>query len=356
MNSISGLRAKPRHLKAFIRHNSLKKLRNFILLNHEYKKHSLALNVFPFILNIEPTNVCNLRCPLCPTGAGNYGRPKGRMGFQDFKRIIDVTGDYLYEVNLFNWGEPLLNTEVLQMAQYAQEHNISSCISSNLTVLAEESAEVLVRSGLDHLILSIDGLTQETYQQYRVGGDFEKVIENVRQIVAWKKRLHSSSPFVEWQFLVFKHNKHETEKVERFAKALGVNGVVIRNSEIVSIDGTNSDQSKKLVLEDEERKQFYEEKIGKGKPCNFLWHTITINHDGGVSPCCLAYKKESDFGNFFSTCDFFGEIWNNAQFQSARRIFRDAELSSDQEIICNSCYIANNFIKTRRKTPGMRRG
>jgi MoaA/NifB/PqqE/SkfB family radical SAM enzyme len=349
INSVSGLRAKPRHLMAFTRHNSVKKLRNFLQLNLECRKRKYVLKALPFILAVDPTNICNLKCPLCPTGAGDYGRLKGRMKFQDFQRIIDEIGNYLYEVNLFNWGEPLLNKDIFQMAHYAHEHNISTCISTNLNVLTDGGAEALVRSRLDYLILSIDGLTQETYGKYRVGGDFDLVIENVKQIVAWKERLRSSLPFIEWQFLVFKHNQHETDKVERFAKALGVNGIFIKNSEMVSVDGPISDQSRELALKDEERKQYYEEKIGKGKSCDFLWYTIIINHDGGVSPCCLAYKEEGDFGNLFSEGHTLREIWNNTKFQAARSIFSKGNLPLEENIICNSCVITKDFIQERPK-------
>lgn len=344
----SGLTVRPRGLRVFVKYNSIKKLRNILLSNLELRQHRVALSTFPFSLCIDPTNMCNLRCPLCPTGTGEYGRPKGMMKFQEFKKVIDEIGSYLYNVSLFNFGEPLLNKEIYRMVRYAHEHRIGSSISTNLTVLTDESAEALVRSGLDHLYLSIDGLTPETYSKYRVGGDFDRVIENLKKVVDWKESLRSSSLFIEWQFLVFKHNEHEASRVERFAKALGANGVTIRNA-IMSTDNRVVNEAKGWLLEGEEREKYYTESPGGGRACDWLWHTIVINHDGGVSPCCYAYQKEHDFGNFFSENSSLRQIWNNANFQAARRIFREAKLPSDQDILCNSCWIANDFIQARKK-------
>ncbi len=345
----SGLTIGRKGLRAFRKYNSITKLRNILLSNLELRQRRVALSTFPFSLFIDPTNICNLSCPLCPTGAGDYGRPKGMMKFQEFKKIIDEIGSYLYDVNLYNFGEPLLNKEIYRMVRYAHEHRICTCISTNLTVLTDESAKALVRSGLDHLILSIDGLTPETYSKYRVGGDFNEVIENLRRVVDWKERLQSSSPFIEWQFLVFKHNEYEANRVEQFARGLGANGVIIRNASM-STDNRVVNEAKEWLVEGEERGKYYTGGLGGGKLCDWLWHTMVINHDGGVSPCCLVYKKEDDFGNFLSGGCSLWEIWNNTKFQAARRIFREAKLPSDKDISCNSCWIAKDFIRACKKT------
>lgn len=345
----SGLPVRPKALRAFGKYNSIKKLRNLLLLTLEFRQRRIAPSAFPIICQVDPTNICNLRCPLCPTGTGDYGRPKGMMNLQKFKEIIDEIGSYLYEINLYNFGEPLLNKEVFQMARYAHDHNILTCINTNLTVLTDEGAEALVRSGLDHVILSIDGLTPETYSKYRVGGDFDRVISNLKRVVDWKERLRSSSPFIEWQFLVFKHNEHEASRVEQFARSLGANGVIIQNAGM-STDNRVVNEAKEWLLEGKERGKYYTYSLGGGRACDWLWYTIVINHDGGVSPCCLAYKKEGDFGNFLTDSSSLREIWNNAKFQAARRIFREAKLSSDQDILCNSCWIAKDFIQACKKT------
>lgn len=346
---LSGLRTNPRNLRAFVHHNSIKKLRNFMLANLEFRRREVALKSLPVTLFVEPTNLCNLRCPLCPTGAGEYGRPRtNKMSVRDFERIIDEIGDYLYWVNLFNFGEPLLNKDVPLMIGYAHEKGVSTCISTNGMLVDDQMAEALVRSKLDCLTFSIDGLTPETYSKYRVGGNFDKVIENLKRVVEWKRKLDSSLPFIEWQFLVFKHNQHEVGKVERFARALGANGTYIRNAS-TSTDTENRDEALKLTLSGEERKKYPEAAIGWGKVCDFLWFTITVNNDGGVSPCCLAYNKDDDFGNFFNQDSSLREIWNNDDYIVARRIFRDGRLPLEKDIICNTCSIANGFLQSKIK-------
>jgi MoaA/NifB/PqqE/SkfB family radical SAM enzyme len=283
---------------------------------------------------------------LCPTGAGEHGRPISKMDFSDFRKIIDAIGNYLYEVNLFDFGEPFLNEELPLMIEYAHKKNISTCIGTNVTLLDDRISEFLVKSGLDHLSISIDGLSSETYSKYRVGGDFRKVIENLKCIVNWKRKLNSPLPFIEWQFLVFKHNQHEVEKVKHFARALGADGVYIRSAR-VGADVRNRDKNLCWTLEPGEklRKKYPEEEIGGGRACDFLYFTFTLNPEGGVSPCCLAYKKEEDFDNLYQERSSFQEVWNNDKFKAARSIFHERRLSSREEVVCNACHVTKDFLQ-----------
>ena len=351
VKTVSGMgMIKAKDLRAFTKYNSVKKLKNLLLLITELRYRRTRLNSFPILLTVDPTNICNLHCPLCPTGKGEFGRPKGMMKLGEFKGIIDQIGDYLYEVNLYNWGEPLLNKEVFSMVSYAHEHNIFTCISTNLTYLPEENAEALVRSELDHLIVCIDGLDSQTYSKYRVGGDFEQVIENLKRLVDLKRRLRSRFPFIDFLFLCFKHNQHKVDKVERFAKALGADGVTIKRGGLIATEldinpATNMENLNWVVRES--LPQISDEGMLSGKKsCDFLWYTLIINWDGGVSPCCYTYKEEDDFDNFFSGSSF-REIWNNAKFVAARSLFSEMRLGSRQDVVCNKCYVAKDFIRVK---------
>jgi MoaA/NifB/PqqE/SkfB family radical SAM enzyme len=126
------------------------------------------------------------------------------MSFDNFRRIIDELGAYLYRVDLHNWGEPLLNDEIYRMISYARARNIEVRVSSNLNVIDQVKAEKLVKSGLDVLIVSLDGASQETYMQYRVGGRFDKVLNSIKMVTEIKKELSASKPFIIWQFLVMR--------------------------------------------------------------------------------------------------------------------------------------------------------
>jgi hypothetical protein len=142
---------------------------NFCINNYQMSTKKSRILGYPTHMTVDVTNICNLRCPLCPTGVGAPGREKGSMSFSLFKKIIDETGKYLISIDLFNWGEPLLNKETYKMIAYANKKHIVTSVSTNFNFLSEKLAEQLILSGLDILILSIDGASQESYEQYRVG-------------------------------------------------------------------------------------------------------------------------------------------------------------------------------------------
>ncbi len=343
MERAIGFRVSGWAVRSFTKYSSARKLRNLLLINRELNQGCIAPAGYPFVLTVDPTNVCNLRCPLCPTGAREFGRPKGKMTLEQFRIVIDQIGDYLYGVALFHFGEPLLNSDVPGMVEYAHRHNIATSISSNFTVVTKEMTEALVKSQLDHLKLSIDGLSPESYCQYRVGGSFEKVIENVKMLVETRKRLHSHYPVIEWQFLVFKHNCHEAAKVKEFVKSLGIDKVTVMPGN-AGTDIKNRDERSQYVLSREERSK-YAKTPQSGRICNFLWYTFTVNYDGGVAPCCFAYEQKDDFGNFFLEIPQFKAMWNNDRFKAARAIFRQARLPAGEDIICNECIVAKEYVQ-----------
>ena len=172
----NGLLKKILQTYVFNKYIGLKKLSNFFVIGiqHQFLKNSKIVG-YPTRLVIDPINLCNLKCPLCPTGQGKTGQPKGRMKLSDFKKIIDELGDYLYEIDLFNWGEPFLNNKIYEIINYAHQKRIQVNISSNLSSFDKKNAKKLVESGLDNLIVSLDGASQESLTKYRCGGDFEKI-------------------------------------------------------------------------------------------------------------------------------------------------------------------------------------
>jgi MoaA/NifB/PqqE/SkfB family radical SAM enzyme len=167
----------------FSKYVTPKKLLNAIAVYLQYLLKTERIIGYPIKIYVDPASVCNLKCPLCPTGNGDKSRSKGFMKFEAFKKIIDEVKDYVIQVDLYNWGEPLLNKEIFKMVEYAHKLGIRTRISTNLTILSESAVENMINSGLDELIASIDGASEETYQKYRVGGSFEKVIENLKLIL-----------------------------------------------------------------------------------------------------------------------------------------------------------------------------
>jgi MoaA/NifB/PqqE/SkfB family radical SAM enzyme len=335
----------------FNRHVTFKKLYNlfFILMNHYFFK-TKTVSAFPIKLVIDPTDNCNLNCPLCPTGMNRKGRARGFMDIEKYKIIINENYNYLFGIDLYNWGEPLLHKEIFEMASYAQEKNISVTISSNLNYLTDDMAEKAVMSGLDKLIVSIDGASGAAYSQYKRGGQLHTVLDNARKIINYKNLHNSKRPVMVWQFLVFRHNEHEIEQAGQMAQETGFNKFIVKYM--------RSDMGRELYISDKEKisesikwlpsndslsRYDYNKERKKFRPknCLFLWTHGVINWDGSVSPCCAVYDESKDFGNAFDE-ESFMKVWNNHRFQAAREQVKNKIMHDDS--VCSYC-LKNGFIE-----------
>lgn len=186
----------------------------------------------PVSISFEPTTSCNLRCPECPSGLRAFTRPTGMLQQDFFRKTIDeIHRELLYLIFYFQ-GEPYLNPAFLDMVKYAGDKGIYTATSTNAHYLTSENARKTVESGLDRLIISIDGTTQDVYEQYRVGGNLNKVIEGAKQIVHWKKELNSKKPFIFFQFLVVKPNEHQIEAIQQLAAEIGVEEVRFKTAQV----------------------------------------------------------------------------------------------------------------------------
>ncbi|MBT3985306.1 radical SAM protein [archaeon] len=329
----------------FNRGFTIKKFLNFVLIYSQMKifKNSRVYGK-PYRLIIDPVNICNLKCSLCPTGANSPGRKKCSMKFEEFKKIIDEMGDYLYSIDLYNWGEPFLNKDIFKMIRYARRKNIIVHISSNLNIFDEKNAEKLVDSRLDYLVVSLDGGSQETYEQYRIGGNFDQVIKNIKLVVQKKKEKKSKFPVICWQLLVMKQNEGELEKVKKMAKEIGVDILDFKpiradlGHEVLKSDKEKYDSAKEFLPEDEKLSRFdYNKKKRSNKVtnCLYLWSSMTINPDGGVSPCCSTYEDVFDFGNILT--DGFKKVWNNENYVESRKLIAKGK-EPKVKTVCYSCY------------------
>src|ERR1700750_3269620 len=191
---------------------------------------------YPVSISFEPTTSCNLRCPECPSGLRAFTRPTGMLKKDFFTETIDqLSKELLYLVFYFQ-GEPYLNPDFLDMVKYASQKKIYTATSTNAHYLTDANAKRTIESGLDRLIISIDGTTQDVYSQYRVGGQLHKVIEGARNIVKWKKELNSKKPFVFFQFLVVKPNEHQIEEIKQLAKEVGVDEVRFKTAQVYDFE------------------------------------------------------------------------------------------------------------------------
>jgi radical SAM protein with 4Fe4S-binding SPASM domain len=306
---------------------------NFLKTGYSFLYSSITgkpdIKSMPVSVSVELTNNCNLRCPQCFSGSGQMLRKRGFMEVDLFKRVMQDLDPYLYNVNLYFQGEPMLHPLFFSFLPDSQKTN--TVVSTNAHFLSEDSSARIVRSGLRKLIISLDGLDQETYSEYRVNGDVKKVIEGVRNISAAKKR-YSSSLKIELQFLVNKFNEHQVPAIRTLAKSVHAN-LSLKSMQIID----KADISSWLPSKQRFRRYrleggAYELKSSLPDRCARLWFNPVITWDGKVVPCCFDKDAEYIMGDLKK--DSFREIWEGPKY----RIFRKSILTGRHMIdMCRNC-------------------
>jgi radical SAM protein with 4Fe4S-binding SPASM domain len=301
----------------------------------KWTKNSIQWGL-PVSVSFEPTTSCNLRCPECPSGLRAFTRPTGALENDFFRETLDqLSRDLVYLIFYFQ-GEPYLNPEFLEMVQYATKKGIYTATSTNAHYLNDNNAKRTVESGLDRLIISIDGTTQEVYEQYRVGGNLSKVKEGAANIVKWKKILKSRTPLIIFQFLVVRPNEHQLEEARKLAKEIGVDQVRFKTAQVYDFENDPN----QLIPLNEKYSRYRKNKAGAGveikntlqNHCWRLWHASVITWDGLVVPCCFDKDALHRMGDLKGKP--FKEIWQNREYKK----FRDQILESRKNIdICSNC-------------------
>ncbi len=288
----------------------------------------------PVSITFEPTTSCNLRCPECPSGLREFTRPTGMLENDFFRKTVDEVYTEISYLIFYFQGEPYLNPKFLEMVKYASSKNIYTATSTNAHYLDDANARKTVESGLDRLIVSIDGTTQETYQQYRIGGDLKKVIEGTENVIKWKKELKSRTPHVIFQFLVVQPNEHQIKDVEVLAKKIGVDEVRFKTAQMYDYVNGNA-----LIPTIEKYSRYRKRSDGKYEiknemlnHCWRLWHSTVITWDGLVVPCCFDKDAKHQLGDLKNMS--FRELLQSEKYYN----FRASVLRSRAEIdICKNC-------------------
>lgn len=325
-------------LRSIIKKTSIKRTFNISkVLSGYYWSHLTKTEKqlgLPISVSIEPTTSCNLRCPECPSGLRSFTRPTGMLQQALFEKVIDQLAPSLSYLTFYFQGEPYLHPQFLPMVKYASAKGIYTATSTNAHYLKDEAAEQTIISGLDKLIISIDGTSQETYQSYRIGGDLSKVIEGTKNIITWKRKLKSSTPHVVFQFLVVKPNEHQIPEVYRLAKELGVDEVKLKTAQIYDFENGSplipmQDKYARYRLMSDGK---YAIKNSLDNSCWKMWHSCVITWDGKVLPCC--FDKDAQYVMGDLTKQSFKEIWFGEKYQQ----FRATLFKSRSEIeMCKNC-------------------
>lgn len=284
----------------------------------------------PYHVVVDPASTCNLRCPLCVQATDPNGRRRQVMEPSTFHRLLNSVSMAAIRLDLFNWGEPLLNPHLTEFVRAANEFGLHTRVSTNLSLpLNRSELEALVASGLRCLVVSIDGATQQVYEKYRRRGELALVLRNLQLLIDVRAELGLLRPIIEWQFLALRHNVHELETAAALARDIGVDvfryggarGTMAtkvtrsiqenyRSSQHILLDGAHP-----LSEYDADGNKRWE---GELEGCRWLWGKLAVQADGGVSPCWSAWFSRFDHGNVRD--GDVGDIWNSEPFQTARHI------------------------------------
>ena len=287
----------------------------------------------PLFVSVEPANVCQLRCPACPVGLRNFEKPIANsqklMSKQVWQRTLSEVAKTAWVIQFYFQGEPLLNKDLPQMIREAHEAGLYTIVSTNAQALTETLAEQLVASGLNRIIISMDGLTDESYSAYRVGGSLEKCKEALRFL---RKAKISRSPIIELQVLRLRTNEHEWAEFRRVYKSLGADRLVFKTAQLYDYaDGhplmpSDPQYSRYLVGKDG---HYHRRPLGKG--CWRVWSGVVVTTNGDVLPCCYDKAHAHAYGNIMNTR--MRDLFTNDKAMS----FRKAAMQQTPQI-CQECW------------------
>jgi len=298
--------------------------RDLILSSFSALAKSEKVRGRPVHLTIEPTNVCDLRCPVCETGAGILKREKGYISLDNFKLIIDKLGEHVNTLFFYFMGEPFLNKNAYEMISYASQRGIfvSTCTNGHFV-----DSKAIIESGIGHIGFEIGGITQKTHEIYRVRGNLSQTLDNLVATIEEKRKHPHCKTMVTVGLIVMRHNEHEVEDFLKLAQEIGVD-----NASIVSPCVRTMEQGEKFLPKDDKYWLYDKQAFDKGilRPklipnnrCDWLYYSSTIQWNGDVVPCCRDAQGDYVMGNLFEQ-DFY-EIWNGEKFREFRRKVNTAQ-------------------------------
>ena len=291
-------------------------------------------NAKPFSFSIEPTTACNLGCPECPSGLKQFTRATGKLDLYLHERMLNQIKKTAFYINYYFQGEPFLHPQFLELIKQAKQKKIYTSTSTNAHFIDKKKAKEIVESGLDRMIISIDGLTQETYEQYRIHGKLSKVLEGTKHLLEAKKTVKSQTPHLIFQFLAVAPNEHEIDQVFELGKKMEIDEVRIKTAQLYDYENGNP-----LMPKNEKYNRYRLGKDGKYRiknrmlnECWRMWTSAVLTWDGKVVPCCFDKDATHQLGDV-SKQDF-SEIWNHPKYVAFRK---QVFTGRDQIEICKNC-------------------
>jgi radical SAM protein with 4Fe4S-binding SPASM domain len=339
-----------RHIRSHESESFTLRFKNILAVYRYYLFLITKKAPLPRLIFIDPINICQLKCPLCPGGTETMNYERKAMSIETFRTIVDKI-PFIKGIGLLNWGEPFLNQDIFKMIRFATERHIKVWTHSNFNFLKNDDFFIdIVQSGLDWLAISLDGASQESYSKYRAGGDFGLVITNIKKLVEAKSKLKREKPDIIWKFVVNRFNEHEIDKAKIMANDLKIKFSIMQMGLADDLPDFNPestiDERKKYWLPKEKK---YIRRCYSGEYkyplfpniCSQLFYQLVVAPDGKVFPCCWLADKENVFGDLLS--DSFEHIWNNEKYLNSRLAFLRKDFSPDVQTVCFTC---KNFRKS----------
>jgi pyruvate-formate lyase-activating enzyme len=337
-------------------HNALRAFR-------QRRRRDIRLGATPIDLTIDMTTVCQLHCPHCATGFGSLRRDKLVMKTAMYDTLLRGLGDGCFAISYFSNGEPILNRNLAPLLSRTRHQEIFSAISTNLSIkMSEEKLTDIIKCGLGMIIVSLDGATPETYQQYRRGGDFDLVVDNMRRLISLKKKLRLTYPLIEWRFLRFKHNEHEEKQVRALAKAWRVDllefwpGAAPREGSVrhrgvfaataplrgaplsgPALGRLMKQQARERILARLVPEWTAGANVGHTQvtpKCDWLYFSGMAYPDGRLGPCCVLSNADTDFVDSVARYPSVADAFNSDKHVASRRMFVTGERAGTA---CDRC-------------------
>ena len=268
------------------------------------------------------------------------GAGGGLLTMELFHRILDDVKEHAHTMQFYFQGEPLLNKQLPEMIAMAHQVGLYTIVSTNAQALSRSTAEALVKSGLSHIIVSIDGFSEESYAAYRVGGSLHKALEGLQHLANAKAELHSRIR-IELQVLRLRSNEHEWDWIKKNYKKLGATHLVFKTAQLY-----NFEHGHPLMPTDERYSRYRKTADGTYvhkkfsrlsplafnlSPCKRLWSGCVITTPGDVLPCCYDKDHRHTLGNI--TTHSLSEIFHSNKANTLRKHILKGNLPE----MCKNC-------------------
>jgi radical SAM protein with 4Fe4S-binding SPASM domain len=318
-----------------VRRMSLAKRVNLLKAGGNLVRRRLAPWSWPLHLNIELTNYCNLRCPICPTGAGEMSRPPRAIDVALFERLMAEVGPHLLTASLWGWGEPLLHPRLADILRVARKYPVATLLSTNGQKLHDDRIiDTLIAYPPTFLIVAIDGLTDETNSRFRTGARLEPILSGVRRLAEIKRKNNLKLPVLHMRYIPMKHNEHEVPLLSDFARENKFDLVTIRTLSIIDAP----EQPHRELIPDAQELRAYEYENGKRVHrgdfvCMEPFWFPSVFTDGAVVSCDQDYNAQQPLGMLSGDVSF-ADVWSSRQAARVRQVIRDAP---ERLSFCTNC-------------------